>query len=248
MTRGQRPVRFEFERARAASPRRSRAFTLLEVLLAVAVAAVVLVAINGIFFGALRLRNKTTQAIEESLPLQRALGILERDLANLVPPGGALSGTLQTAANLPLQQGQVGPEFCSASAILSDRLPWSEVQRVAYLLVESTNGAPGRDLYRAVTRNLLQTTAEMPRREWILGGVEDLAFRFHDGSQWRADWDSTAQDNPLPRAIKVELQMAAPDLRQERPPPIELVVPFLMDGRTNTAAASSTSTNPGAAP
>ena len=71
------------------------AFTLLELLLAVLVFSIVLGAIHVVFFTAFKLRNKTADAIERSLPVQQTLAILKRDLANLVPPGGTLSGALQ---------------------------------------------------------------------------------------------------------------------------------------------------------
>src|SRR5437870_12733619 len=65
-----------------------RAFTLIEVMIAMAVFAIVLAAINGIFWGALRLRNKTVESIDAALPKERALAIIRSDLANIVPPGG----------------------------------------------------------------------------------------------------------------------------------------------------------------
>ena len=75
-------------------PPRAAGFTLLEVLLAITVGAVVLVAINGVFFSALRLRERTTRLIESALPVQRALNLVTRDLASLVPPGTTMSGAL----------------------------------------------------------------------------------------------------------------------------------------------------------
>src|SRR5256885_7980071 len=72
-------------------------FTLLEMLLAVAICAVVLASINGVFFGAMRLRNKAAQNIEEALPMQQTLRIMKRDFQGIVPPGGTLAGPFQTA-------------------------------------------------------------------------------------------------------------------------------------------------------
>ena len=52
------------------------AFTLLELLLAILIFAIVLSAIHGVFFTALRLRDRTSNAIERSLPhLERACGL-----------------------------------------------------------------------------------------------------------------------------------------------------------------------------
>lgn len=222
-------------------PTRSPAsgFTLLEVLLAIAIGAFVLVAINGIFFGALRLRNKTTEAVEAALPVERALNVIQRDLENIVPPGGKLSGTLQTAASTPRQQGQVSPDFLTATGALGDVVPWAEVQKVAYLLVDSTNGAMGHDLFRSVSRNLLPPALDLPEREWLLSGVESVAFLFHDGVQWQADWDSTTEQTPLPSGIKLQLQLASKVDRGELPELIELVVPLMVAAGTNSQARSS---------
>ena len=69
-----------------------KAFTLIEMLLAVAICAIVLVAINGVFAAAVRLRDRTSEAIEDALPVTRALEIMHRDLKGAVGPGGFLAG------------------------------------------------------------------------------------------------------------------------------------------------------------
>src|SRR6266480_4592833 len=85
-----------------------RGFTLLEILLAILVFSIVLAAIHTVFFSAFRLRNKTSEAIERSLPLQQTLAIIKRDLANLVPPGGLLSGALQSTPTTSTGSGLSG--------------------------------------------------------------------------------------------------------------------------------------------
>src|ERR1019366_5839473 len=52
--------------------RRLRAFTLIELVLAIGITAIVLVAINGIFFSAMHLRESVTEAVDGSLPVQQA--------------------------------------------------------------------------------------------------------------------------------------------------------------------------------
>ena len=51
-----------------------RGFTLLELLIATAVGAVVLLVVQTTYFGALRLHNTTHARLEEDLVIQRALG------------------------------------------------------------------------------------------------------------------------------------------------------------------------------
>ncbi len=94
----------------------------MEVLLAVVVFSIVLAAINVVFYGAVRLRNKTAAALEAAVPQQHALAIIKRDLANIVLPGGTLFGPLQTTAsfgsqtNQSSQSGQSGQPASSVGA------------------------------------------------------------------------------------------------------------------------------------
>lgn len=72
--------------------RSTRAFTLLELLIATAIFAVVLLAINTVFFAGLTLQRRATSALDDSLPVQNALAMLRHDLQNTVNPGGVLAG------------------------------------------------------------------------------------------------------------------------------------------------------------
>jgi prepilin-type N-terminal cleavage/methylation domain-containing protein len=236
--------------------RRRGAFTLVEVLLAVAVFAIVLVAIHGVFYGAVRLRNKTTAALDEAVPLQQTLEILRRDLANLVLPGGTLSGELQTTpntlnlsdearqnlANFGGGDGRglvVSPPLYTAVGIIDDTVPWGDVERVTYWLREPTNHTAGLDLVRSVARNLLPVVSEQPVEQWLMGGVQDLLFLFYDGTQWIDNWDSTTATNKLPLAIKVQIQLVARETDRWLRPPVELVVPIVLQAGTNQTAQAT---------
>lgn len=248
----------------APSPR--SAFTLLELLIAVVAFAIVLAAINGVFYSGLKLRNRSAASLEKSLPLTQALTILKRDLASIALPSTnetKLIGELQTSptgsgtssepkfgslagatGGMSGQSAQVSPDFYTLSGLLDSESPWPNVQKVAYLLVDSTNrSALGKDLIRAVTRNLLPAAGieEMPVEQLLLTDVAEVLFFFHDGTDWLESWDSTADETKkLPRAIKVQLQMASED-RASLPPPIELVVPLVVEASTNTTAQASSS-------
>lgn len=207
-----------------------RAFTLLELLIAVSIFAIVLAAIYTVFYSALRLRNKTAAALDEALSLQHALLAMKRDLSNLVPPAGILSGTLQTTVKTSMD-GQVSPDFYTATGTLDDLVPWGDVQKISYLLRASNNGGSGKELIRATTRNLLAIIQDPPEEQSLLNGVENLTFSFYDGTQWQTSWDSTTQTN-FPTAIKVEIQLARTNAQVETP--IALVVPIHVHSRTNS--------------
>lgn len=221
-------------------------FTLVELLIAVLAFAIVLASINSVFYAALRLRNTTAQATERALPLQQAVAIIKHDLANLVAPGGTLSGELQSSVLANGMAGQVSCEFATAAAVLDATSPWAEVQKVSYALLEATNRMGSKDLYRWVNRNLLAESTQPTGLQWLLGGVRQVTFFYLTDSQWSDTWDSTTETTKLPASIKVRI-----DLENQQssgsliPDPIEIVVPITVQSRTNaTAQAQNGGGNP----
>ena len=216
-----------------------RAFTLIEVMLALAVSAIVLVAINAVYFAALKLRNQTSDRIESVRPLEHALDVIEKDLRGVMLPGGTMSGEFQTDAIsdsgslLALAGERIGPELHTCSASVDDTSPFSEIQRVGYFLTSPTNFSEGRDLVRVVSRNLLPSTVEEQFQQRILAGVDRMAFSFHDGTQWQSKWDSVTSSN-LPAAIKVEIALHSEHSQRSIQYPVTLVVPVVVEALTNS--------------
>ncbi len=232
--------------------RRARAFTLIEVLIAIAAFAIILSTIGGVFYTGLRLRNKAAAATEKSLPLQQALAVIKRDLAGIVPPGTNLFGQLQStptasslqngqqnpALNMGSASTQISPDFYTLTGYLDDSTPWPQLQKVSYRLAESENRNAGKNLIRAVTRNLLPVlTEDTPAEQLLLSGVSDVMFFYFDGTEWIDTWDSTTAQPSLPHAIKVQLQLAADESGQTFPP-VELVVPVMVEASTNSSSSS----------
>lgn len=220
-----------------------KAFTLIEVLLAVAIFAIVLGAINTVFYSALKLRNKTSELLDKSVPTEQAIKIIKRDLANLVPPSGPLTGQLQSTPTTNAIAGVNGPIFYCASGSIDEINPWPDIQKVAFTLVQSTNRFEGYDLVRVVDRNVLAPTPSQPVSQKLMGGVDQIAFQFFDGSQWQSTWDSTLQTPALPKAIKMQIQLLQDrSVRASAQTPIEIVVPVMVEARTNSTTTSTNST------
>ncbi|MSU48512.1 MAG: prepilin-type N-terminal cleavage/methylation domain-containing protein [Opitutus sp.] len=222
--------------------RQSRSgFTLLELLVATAVNAVVLAVIQTTFFGALRLNNTTHERIEEERVVQRTLGIVRRDFAGLMLPGGTLSGEMQTMNSSALTTGNYGervsPDLFTNSGKIDGWTQFSEVQMVGYYLAPAASGAAGKDLVRVVTRNLLPVQEARAEDVVLLHGVAAASVLFYDGTGWTDAWDSAATST-LPSALKFSLVMAPKGGGQSNPAPIELVVPIVATTTTSQAQAA----------
>ncbi len=229
---------FEFRLSIPRVPGSTSAFTLVEMLLALAVSAIVLAGIGGVFYSAIRLRERTAALVDESAPLYQAFSFMRRDLQSAIGPGGVLAGDFKSGSlNSGMSQGGYGLQFCTTTGNLKDDAPWGDVQEVVYELRDSTdrNGFGGKDLVRSVTRNLLSTSTSDADDQFLMGNVQSLEFACYDGSDWRDSWDSSTGDTNLPVAVRVRIQLATEnpaDARNRQP--IEMVFPLLTQSRTNS--------------
>jgi type II secretion system protein J len=225
-----------------------KAFTLIEMLLAVAICAIVLVAINGVFATALRLRDKTSEAIEDARPINRALDTMNRDLKGTVGPGGFLAGDFKCGAQamgatmgLSGEAGNAGLDFFTSTGVIGDKTPLGDIQEVFYELKAPTDrNQEGMDLVRCINRNLLATTTPTPETQWLMGKVQTLQFDCYDGTQWLPTWDTSNGETNLPVAVRIRIQLvpkqgqAAVNLQ-----PIEAIVLLVSQTRTNSASGGT---------
>lgn len=223
----------------------ARGFTLIEMILAIGIAAIVLIAVNMAFFTALHLRDDTAQMVDAASPVDSAIGFLKRDLECAVTPTNGttkvLSGDFRVGASLTSVgvSDPVAIEMFTATGALSDSAPWGDIQRVTYELKTPTQaGAVGRDLYRSVTRNLLSLSTPDVTEQLMLTGVASLKFSCYDGMQWDDTWDTTDPTSlytNLPVAVRADIQMAGPATLG----PIEIVVPIDSQSRTNAVLTTT---------
>ena len=221
-----------------------QAFTLIEMILAIGVAAIVLVAANAVFFTALHLRNATAEVVDAASPVDQAVAIMRHDLQCAVTPNasGTLSGDFKIGnVNSTGISDPVAAEIYTATGALSANYPWGDIQRVTYELKSSARGAAaGMDLYRSVTRNLMATATPDVADQLMLRGVQSVQFSAYDGAQWFNAWDTTdttSANTNLPVAVRVDIQLSGGDRNTS---PIEILVPVDSQSRTNAAGATGT--------
>jgi len=216
------------------------AFTLIEMVLAIGVAAIVLVAINAVLFAALRLREATNEVVDAAVPVDRTVTILRRDLECVVTPTNGTSKVLSgdfrvgTVNSLGVPE-PVAIEMFTATGALNANAPWADIQRVTYELKQPANpAAAGKDLVRSVVRNLLTLTTPEVEDQLMLSGVANIKFSCFDGAQWQDTWDTTSLtsvNTNLPLAVRVDIQMSGKGGANAEP--IEIVVPIDSQSRTN---------------
>ena len=219
-----------------------RAFTLVEVMLALGVSAIVLAAIGGIFFSAMRLRERTNAMLDEAVPLQQTFTLLRRDLQGAVQPGGVLAGDFRDGEVQTATIQGIGLQFCTTTGVIKDSAPWGDIQQVVYQLKEPVERSEtgGRDLVRSVTRNLLATMTADSTDQVLLANVKTLEFDCYDGSTWRDNWDTTLGDTNLPSAVRVRIQMATPTTADSASvQPLEMVIPLTIQPWATTNQTST---------
>jgi type II secretion system protein J len=214
------------------------AFTLIEMVLAIGVAAIVLIAVNAVLFTSLHLREVTADTVDAATPVDQAVTFLRRDLQCVVTPTNGTSKVLSgdfrvgnvTSLGVP---EPVAVEMFTATGALSVNAPWGDIQRVTYELKQPADrAAAGKDLVRSIVRNLLTLTTPDVENQLMLSGVASIKITCFDGSQWQDAWDTTGMtsvNTNLPLAVRVDIQMSGNNNAQ----PIEIVVPIDSQSRTN---------------
>lgn len=163
-------------------------FTLLELIIAIAIFALLSVGCWRLFEGVLRVERSNSAHQHALRELQRAVGVIERDVLHLVTsaehPGFALYpdrlNLLRANWRNPLDQ------------------PRSELQEVSYQLQEGV-------LWR-YSRGLEGTALQ---KQQLLSDVHHVRWRFFDRQTgWRTDWP---RDERAPKGVPkaLELQLSA---------------------------------------
>lgn len=223
-----------------------RAFTLIELVLAMAACAVLLVAIYGIFSKAVHLRDNAMARARDSRVKARAAGVLRNDLRNAIVSGGTLAATLVGSRQGPSGSFPGYLKFTTTTTPDVNEVPGADVQQVEYYIVTdpaATDQKAGM-LVRTYVRNLLAATVEVATEEPLLAGVESMEVEFFDGASWQDSWEVTTDSKSLPQAVRVRLQPARAESSTRAPAPIEVLVPWL----TQASIEAPTTTTTGGTP
>ena len=176
-------------------------FTLLEVLIAIAIFSVVSLASFTIFDTVLRGDENSKMRSERQNELQRAFLLMERDFTQIAKRTMRINGEapgssfLQTADDSFLVDEQAIAFVRNGWTNPGLLLPRSDMQSVAYRLVDET-------LERLHYNFVDAVVGQEPRIRPLISQVMSLSFEFYDGSKWQKEWSGKT----LPQAIAIELE------------------------------------------
>ena len=182
-------------------------FTLLEVLVAIAIFSVVSLASFTIFDTVLRGDENSKIRSERQNELQRAFLLIERDFIQIAKRSMRINGEAPSTTFLHTSDDSF---LADEQAIAFVRngwtnpgllLPRSDMQSVAYRLVDET-------LERLHFNFVDAVVGQEPRVRPLITQVTSLAFEYYDGTKWQKKWSGKT----LPQAIAIEIETLDYDL------------------------------------
>jgi type II secretion system protein J len=192
-------------------------FTLIELILAMAIAAVLSLMLYETLHTALLDRQRAVATAQSTRAGAVAMDLICRDLESVVRPAPSqgtaafyLNGVFQGA-----HRGGTGSETDDLlfHAIENDATadpndPLAENTREVEFYISNDTNPPA--LVRRVNNNLLAPMQTNGTIEVLCRNVHGFAVQYFDGQQWQTDWDSTQNGDVLPFAVRVTLTLVDP--------------------------------------
>lgn len=180
--------------------RLSRGFTLIEMMIAIAIFALLSLGAYQVLQGVLRSDEISKERGAALKRLQRAMLFVERDMqqmdARINRNDDEFSAKALQAGKFMFESDEDGIAFIrNGWRNPISMLPRSSLQRVSYRV-------KNEQLQRLSFIHLDPAIGEEPKKQILLINVTGLVFKFHDGSEWQDSWSDAKS---LPTAIKMKL-------------------------------------------
>jgi type II secretion system protein J len=189
---------------------RYKAFTLLELLVAMTLMVVAASCLYSALYTGFRARRSALSAVEPTSLAINAIELLKQDIYGVLPPRGVLAGAfLGTDSTGAKGTDADSLEFYTTHIYADEDHPVGGMGKIELLLEQDSDcDRENYRLIRRVTTNLLPPRATEAEEQVLCRHVTSLNLRYFDGESWLDEWDSTADANSLPLAVEIEIQIA----------------------------------------
>jgi type II secretion system protein J len=223
-------------------------FTVVELLVAMAMSAILTGVLYESLSTAFKAQSAATSSLDSSRTAALAMDLLANDIQNTLQPTATsvLAGTFEGTTTTDSHGNAAGDVVFYTNTYAADHVDGNgEVKEVELTVEAKSNGE--QDLVRRVSGNLLSEQGVTPDEETVCRNVAGFTLRYYTGSDWQDTWDSTQEDNTVPAAVEVTLQLQPPgsDPRsQNQPVSYVRVFPIscstaVQDTNVNTGGTSS---------
>ena len=196
----------------------NQGFTLLELLIAMTMMTIIAASLYTSMSIGFRARESAEKVVEKGRSVEIAVELIKGMLSSAMDPDGVLAGEFKgedeegdsgyAADTLTFYTGDYNPEEDEAA---------SDIEKVE-LSISVREDTEEKVIVRKVTTNLLSPTTLDPDEEILCPNVRSMNLQYYDGSDWQDEWDSSENDNALPKAVKITIVLEDTDSAENKDP------------------------------
>jgi prepilin-type N-terminal cleavage/methylation domain-containing protein len=191
-----------------------KAFTLLELLVAMTLMVVIAACLYTALYTGFKAKRSALSAVEPTSLAINAIELIKQDIYGVLPPTGTLAGAfIGTNSRDTKGMDTDSLEFYTTHIYAGNNQLVGGLGKIELLLEEDNDkdidiDTEGYRLVRKVTTNLLSPKTVEPEEHVLCRDVKSLNLQYYDEEDgWLDEWDSTADANSLPLAMKIDIQV-----------------------------------------
>lgn len=177
-----------------------RGFTLLELLVALAVGSLVLLAVTTTLFSLNRAHQQVSERMEQQRSLRNSVDLLRRELsAAIFRPNDKL-------LRFQVQDRDFYGKPASTMQLATLSAPLDSATSDQQIVLYQAEEQQERIRLTRASRDYFQTDTPKPNQYPLLDGLDGFLVECYDGSKWVKTWD-TELNRSLPKQVRITITL-----------------------------------------